>query len=102
MFLNSGLFWFIMGMITILIGAGFKAFANDRGWTLNWWKWLLSILWYVIFSLSIFSYGTLAGEREGSAAIKILILGLFICIVYGVGLWRLLAYKSGTMNSSSN
>ena len=94
MFFNSGIFWFVMGMITIIIGAGFKAFANDRGWVLNWWKWLLSILWYIIFSLSILTYGTLTGEREESAGIKILFLGLFVCIIYGVGLWRLLAKKT--------
>jgi len=96
MFFNSGLFWFLMGIITILIWAGFKAFANDRGWILSWWKWLLSILLYIIFSLSVFSYGTLAGEREDSAGVKMLLLGLFVCIVYGVGLWRLLSHKSKT------
>lgn len=101
MFFNSGLFWFFMGMITILIGTGFKAFANDRGWVLNWWKWLLSILWYTIFSLSIFSYGTLAGEMEESAGVKVLLLGLFICIIYGVGLWRLLAHKSNIDGSTN-
>jgi hypothetical protein len=94
MFINSGLFWFFMGMITILIGAGFKAFANDHGWSLNWWKWLLSILWYVIFSLSILSYGTLIGEKEESAGLKMLLLGLFVCIVYGAGLVRLLSRKT--------
>ena len=100
MFFNSGLFWFFMGMITIIIGAGFKAFAGDRGWVLNWWKWLLSVLWYIIFSLSILSYGTLSGEKEESAAIKILFLGLFVCIVYGAGLWRLLAYNPKVTDSS--
>ena len=94
MFINSGLFWFIMGMITILIGAGFRVFATDRGWTLNWWKWVLTILWYGIFSLSILAYGTLAGEREESAGLKILLLGLFICIVYGAGLLRLLSHRA--------
>ena len=94
MFLNSGLFWFFMGMITILVGVGFKAFANDRGWVLNWWKWLLSIIWYAIFSLSVLSFSTLSGENEGSAGVKILFLGLFISIVLGVGLWRLLGLKT--------
>ena len=93
MFINSGLFWFFMGMITILIGAGFRAFAIDRGWTLTWWKWILSILWYAIFSLSILAYGTLTGEREESAGLKILLLGFFVCIVYGAGLLRLLSHK---------
>jgi hypothetical protein len=99
MFFNSGLFWFFMGMITILIGFGFRAFAHDRGWHLSWWKWSLSILWYAVFSLSILSYGTLTGEREDSAGLKMLILGLFICTVYGVGLWRLFSRKTGTDNT---
>ena len=99
MFFNSGLFWFFMGMITVLIGAGFKVFANERGWVLNWWKWLLSIIWYIIFSLSILSYSTLAGENEGSAGVKILILGLFVCLVFGVGLWRLLTSKPKTAST---
>ena len=94
MFVNSGLFWFFMGMITVLVGVGFKVFANDRGWVLNWWKWLLSIIWYVIFSLSVLSFSTLSGENEGSAGIKLLLLGLFISIVLGVGLWRLLGLKT--------
>ena len=94
MFLNSGLFWFLMGMITVLVGVGFKVFANDRGWVLNWWKWLLSIIWYVIFSLSVFSFSTLSGENEGSAGVKILLLGLFVSIVLGVGLYRLLRLKT--------
>ena len=93
MFINSGLFWFFMGMIAILIAAGFKAVANDLGWVLNWWKWLLVFLWYAVFSLSLFSYGTLSGELEGGAAIKMLFLGLFVCIVYGVGLLRVLSKK---------
>lgn len=102
MFFNSGIFWFLMGMITVLIGAGFKAFASDRGWVLNWWKWLLSILWYTIFSLSILSYSTLVGEKEGGAAFKILALGLFVSIVYGAGLSRLLAYKPKTIDNSTD
>jgi len=99
MFFNSGLFWFFMGMITILVGVGFKAFADDRGWVLNGWKWLLSILWYIIFSLSIFSYGTLAGEMEARAGIKMLLLGLFVCIIYGVGLWRMLSHQPRIENT---
>ena len=94
MFINGGIFWFLMGMIAILVTAGFKAVANDLGWVLNWWKWLLSILWYAIFSITIFSFGTLAGEREESAGIKMLLLGLFICIVYGAGLLRILSHKN--------
>jgi hypothetical protein len=93
MFFNSGLFWFIMGIVAVLVGAGFKAFAEDQGWKLNWWKWLLSIVWYAIFSGSFLSWGTLIGENEAGAGWKMGLFGLFISLILGVGLWRLLAAK---------
>lgn len=93
MFFSSGFFWFLMGIVAVLVGAGFKAFAEDKGWELNWWKWLLSIIWYAIFSLSLMAWGTLIGENEASAGWKIGLVGLFIALVLGVGLWRLLVAK---------
>ena len=36
---SGGLFWFLMGMLAVLVGAGFKSFAEEKGLTLNWWKW---------------------------------------------------------------
>ena len=90
---TSGFFWMLMGMLFILIANAFKAFAEDQGWELTWWKWVLCILWYGLFSLSFYSYGTLAGENEGSAGVKLMLLILFICVILGVGLWRLLVYK---------
>ena len=32
MFFEGNLFWFLMGMLAILVGVGFKAFADDRKW----------------------------------------------------------------------
>ena len=45
------------------------------------------------FSLSFYSYGTLAGENEGGAGFKLMPLILFICLILGVGLWRLMAWS---------
>jgi hypothetical protein len=91
---NGGIFWMIMGVILVLVGASFKAFAEDQGWNLTWWKGLLALLWYGLFSLSFYTYGTLAGENEGSAGLKLMLLILFICLILGVGLWRLLLLGS--------
>ena len=91
MFFNGNVFWFIMGVIGVLVGLGFKAFAEDRGWVLNWWKWLLSIIWYSFFSLSILAWGTLIGENEAGAGFRMFLFGLVVCLILGVGLWRLLA-----------
>lgn len=97
MFLTSGFFWFLMGIIAFIVGIGFKTFAEDKGWELNWWKWLLIITWYSIFSLSFLSWGTLVGEMEPSAGWKFGLFGLFISLILGVGLWRILAAKPKTV-----
>lgn len=93
---DTGLFWMIMGVILVLVGAAFKAFAEDQGWNLTWWKGVLALLWYGLFSLSFYTYGTLAGENEGSAGFKIMLLILFICLILGVGLWRLMLLGANT------
>ena len=93
---SSSFFWFLMGVLLVLIVAAFKAFAEDRGWVVSWWKWLLAGIWYVIFSASFYAWGTLIGENEGDAGFKLFLVGLFISIVLGVGLWCLLTMKAGS------
>jgi hypothetical protein len=93
MFFDSKLFWLLMGIIFVLVAAGFRALAQDRGWVVTWWKGLLATVWYAVFSLSFYAWGTLIGENEGSAGWKIFLLGLFVSAILGIGLWRLLAYN---------
>jgi hypothetical protein len=93
MFWDGNIFWFLMGLIFVLVAAGFKAFAEDKGWVLNWWKGLLAVIWYWIPMLTIYAAATLAGENEASAGWKFLLFGLVVSIILGVGLWRLLAAK---------
>jgi hypothetical protein len=90
MFLDGNLFWLLMGVILVVVGAAFKAFADDQGWKLTWWKAVLALLWYGLFASSFYIYGTVTGEGEGSAALKMLLFILFICLILGVGLWRLM------------
>ena len=101
MFFDGKLFWILMGIVFVLVAAGFKAFAQDRGWVITWWKGLLAILWYVVFCSSFYAWGTLIGENEGSAGYKIFLLGLFVSAILGVGLWRLLALKPVARDSKS-
>ena len=93
MFFNSGLFWFGMGVVFVSVAAGFKVFAEDRGWRLSWWKGALAVVWYLMLGGSFYAWGTLMGEGEASAGFKLLLLGLFVCVVFGVALLRLLAHK---------
>ncbi len=91
MFFDGKIYWLLNGMLFILVAFGFKSFAEDRGWKLNWWKNLLAAVWYLIFSAGFYAWGTLIGENEASAGIKIFLFTLLIAFVLGVGLWRLLS-----------
>ncbi|MBN2472647.1 MAG: hypothetical protein JXN59_18125 [Anaerolineae bacterium] len=96
MFFGSDFFWLLMGVVLVLVGFAFKAFAEDRGWVLTWWKGLLALLWYGLFTLNFYAYGTLVGEYESSPGLKIMILGLFVSLILGVGLWRLMGINPKT------
>ncbi len=89
--LTSGPFWFLMGVVFVVVAAGFNSFARDRGWIVTWWKALLAILWYGVLCTSFFAWGTLIGENEASAGLKLFLIGLFVSIVFGVALVRLMA-----------
>jgi len=95
MFFEGNIFWFLMGILFLLIAGGFKVFAEDRGWKMTWWKWLLSAVWYLLFfSMSFYAWGTLIGEGFSGAGFKLFLLGFFVSVVSGVGLWRLCAANS--------
>ena len=93
MFFNGNVFWLINGILLVLIVFAVKYFAEDRGWIMIWWKWLLTGIWYLIFTMSFYAWGTLIGENFPGAGFYTLLTGLFICVILGVGLWRLLSAK---------
>ncbi len=83
-----------MGVLFVLAAASFRAFAKDRGCVISWWKAVLALIWYAIFTISFYAYGTLMGENETSAGLKILILGLFVSLVLGIVIWRFVLPKT--------
>jgi len=94
-FFNSGLFWFLLGAVTIVVLIGFNYFKSDRGWSMNGWKWVLVLGWFLIFYSSFYVLGTLIGENESDAGWKLFLLGMFLSATTGVGLWRILSRSSG-------
>ena len=93
MFFNGNAFWLINGILLVLIVFGLKYFAEDRGWVMTWWKWLLTGIWYFIFATSFYAWGTLIGENFAGAGFRTFLAGLFVSVVLGVGLWRVLGIK---------
>ena len=90
---DGPLFWMLMGALSVAIGAALWSFADRRGWVMTWWKWVLAVLWYALVCLSFYASGTLVGEFEAAAGLRVLLLGLFFSLVLGVGLVRVLAHR---------
>lgn len=92
-------FWIIMGLLYALIGYGATLWAKDLGLKMTWWKWILFWIWFLLLSLSIAGGFTLIGENEMEAGLYFLGVSLFICIVLGVILWRILTVGRNIKNS---
>ena len=84
------LFWIIMGLLYASLIAGARIWAEDLGLNMNWWKWLLSAVWYCLLSFSVAGGFTLMGEKEPRAGYKFLGFFLAVTIILGVGLYFLL------------
>ena len=89
-FFNSGLFWFIEGVIFCLAVVGFKLWMEDHGIPMPFWKWMMLGAWVLLFGFSIAFVGTNLGEKEPKAALLGGIIFGLVTIISGVGLWRLL------------
>jgi hypothetical protein len=87
-FFNSGLFWFAEGILAVLVILGFKAWMEDRGVSMSWWKWILLALWVLLAGFTIAFVGASIGEKEFIAAFRGgLIFGL-LTVFAGIGVWK--------------
>lgn len=97
MFTNSTflepLFWIIMGFLYTIFAISAVYWAKDLKLNMTWWKWLLSVLWFIFLSVTIAGSFTLIGENEKRAGLYF--LGVFgtISIVSSVGLFQLIRNK---------
>jgi len=81
----------IIGATTVIVGIGAVAWTKSLGLRMNWWKWLLSALWYFLLLFCIYLDFTFMGEGEVAAGWKLLLFQGIILLVLAVGLIRLLA-----------
>lgn len=84
------LFWIIMGFLYTIFMISIKYWAEDLKFNLNWWKWTILSVWFILLNIVIAGAFTLIGENEARAGLYF--LGVFgtTIIVLSVGLWRLL------------
>ena len=94
MFTNSTifepLFWIIIGAFYTLFTLSMIYWAKDLNLKMTWWKWILSVTWFIFLNITIAGGFTLIGENEMRAGLYF--LGVFgtIMIVSGVGLWQVI------------
>jgi hypothetical protein len=93
MITNFVIFTFIVGLLTGAVVVGAITWAKSLGLNMNWWKWLLSALWYSLLLFVFFAAFTFIGEGEALAGWKVLGFAMVIVVILGVGLVRVLRGK---------
>ena len=91
MITNLVIFAFVTGLLSGAVIVGAITWAKELGLKMNWWKWLLSALWYVLWLLLVFAAFTFIGEGEPVAGWKILGIAVVLMVILGAALARLLS-----------
>ncbi len=95
-FFNSGIFWFIEGILFCFVVVGLSLWMEDRKTPMNFWKWGLFGVWCILYGFTIAFVGTSLGENEVEAASKGGIIFGLISIILGEALFRLLLHQRKT------
>jgi hypothetical protein len=85
---NSGLLWFVEGILLVVILLAVRAWAEDRGLRVPAWKWLLFLVWIGLAGFTTAFVGTSFGEGEPVAATRGGLLFGLVTVIAGIGLWR--------------
>jgi hypothetical protein len=85
---NSGLFWFVEGILFCVMVLALRAWARDRAISPSWWKWLAFGAWVLLAGFTIAFVGTSLGEGEPTAAIRGGLLFGLVSVIVGVAVWR--------------
>jgi hypothetical protein len=91
---NSGLFWFVEGVLLVVVILSVRAWARDRGLPMPLWKWIIFALWLALAGFTIAFVGTSFGEGEAVAGTRGGLLFGLITVIAGAGSWRLLTRGS--------
>ena len=86
---NSGLFWFVEGILLCVMVLAVRAWAQDRSVPLTWWKWLTFGVWILYTGTTIAFIGTSLGEGEPTAALRGGLLFGLVSVISAVVLWRI-------------
>ena len=90
MITNLVIFAFITGLLSGGVIVGAITWSKELGLKLNWWKWVLASIWYLLLLLLVFASFTLIGEGEPVAGWKTLGIATVVIVILGTGLFRIL------------
>ena len=86
---NSGLFWFVEGILFCVMVLALRSWARERGIPFRWWKWLSFGSWVLLTGFTLAFVGTSLGEGEPTAAIRGGLLFGLVSVIAGVAVWRI-------------
>jgi len=78
----------IAGIGLTLAAIGFIVFAQDKGWVLRWWQWLLLALAVPIFLLGVAALSTSIAEGAAAAGWAMFGIALLITLIMGFAALR--------------
>lgn len=85
------IFAFLTGLLTGAVIVGAITWIKDLNLNMDWWKWLLAVLWYMFLLLLVFAAFTFIGEGEAAAGWKTLGIAAVLMVILGTGLFRLIS-----------
>ncbi len=86
------LFWIILGLLYAFNFYTARFWFKDFKIKMNRIKWVLVLFYFIILNIIIGGGFTLIGEDEQHAGIYFMGIGIVVCMIAGVGLWRYLKF----------
>ena len=94
-FFTSGTFWFIEGVLFVVLIIALRAWLKEKGARMTAWKWLLVVVWILLAGFTAAFIGTNIGEGEYTAALRGGGVSAIIVLVYALVLLRVLGISGG-------
>jgi hypothetical protein len=77
-----------MGLMTLVMIIGFKQMASEKGINMTWWKWVLTLGWWMGFLLAVAVPFTFVGEGEPAAGAWMILFSVVPASILGLVVWR--------------
>jgi len=85
------IFWFAMGGVSLVMILGFKSMAEAKGINMTWWKWALTVVWWMGFLFAVAVPMAFMGEGEMYAGALMILFSVVPAIILGFVVWRVIS-----------